>query len=367
MLILRYLTRDILQHTAAVSVVILLIVVSGQFVRLLGDVAEGDLAVGFLLSILTLSIPNYLELILPMAFLIGAMLALGRLYMDSEMVILSGSGLGPLELAKAVSVSGFVIAACSAVLAFGITPWSRDQALQLMADATDEQGLAAFVAGRFQRRAGGFDTVYAKSIDNDQGNLLGLFLAQKSSDFENGGITITYAESGQIVRDSSTGGRYLELSNGRRYHGVPGDLDYRVTEFEVLGERLPDAELSEQRFGDKLLDAMSSAELFQADAPGARATLHWRFSLVWMPISLALLALGLARTDKRRGRYIMMLPAVVFYLVYLVGVSSLRTQVAAGDLSALALWSLHLGVLLVSVGLIYWPLWSIQRMRPAQQ
>jgi lipopolysaccharide export system permease protein len=366
-LILRYLTRDILQHTAAVSVVILLIVVSGQFVRLLGDVAEGDLAVGFLLSILTLSIPNYLELILPLAFLVGAMLALGRLYMDSEMVVLSSSGLGPFELAKAVSVSGLVVAACSAVLAFGMTPWSRDQALQLMADATDEQGLAAFVAGRFQRRAGGFDTVYANGIDNAQGTLLGLFLAEKPSDFENEGITITYAESGQIVRDLSTGARYLELNNGRRYHGVPGALDYRVTEFAVLGERLPDAELSEQRFGDKLLDAMPSLELFQADTPATRATLHWRFSLVWMPISLALLALGLARTDRRRGRYMMMLPAVVFYLVYLVGVSSLRTQVAEGHLSALALWALHLGVLLVSVGLIYWPLWSIQRMRPVQQ
>ena len=304
-------------HTGAVSLVVFLVVFSSQFVRRLADVAEGDLAAGFLASIMFFSIPSYFELILPLGFFVGLMLALGRLYIDSEMVVLSASGIGPLHLVRWVLVSGAIVAALSAGLSLGVTPWTKAEVLTRLSEASDDQGLAAFVPGRFQRRSGGFDTLYAESIDSDKQGLQGLFVAEQGLNSDGAPlITLTYAESGRVVNSQEHDGRYLELLNGRRYQGQPGQLEYRVTEFAVLGERLPDNEAAGNAFGDDFYDALPTHALFQDDHAGGIATLHWRLSLVVMPFNLAFLALGLARTDRRRGRYTMLLPAIVLYLVY---------------------------------------------------
>lgn len=360
MLIVRYLTRDILVNTGAVSLVVFLVVFSSQFVRRLADVAEGDLAAGFLASIMFFSIPSYLELILPLGFFVGLMLALGRLYTDSEMVVLSASGIGPWHLLRWVLVSGAAVGILSAGLSLGLTPWTKTKVLNLVTEASNEKGLAAFVPGRFQRRSGGFDTFYAESIESDKQGLKGLFVAEQGlSSAGEPLVTITYAERGRVVSSQEHGGRYLELLNGRRYQGQPGQLEYRVTEFEVLGERLPDADSAGSAFGDDLYDALPTQMLFLEKNSASTATLHWRLSLVLMPFNLALLALGLARTDRRRGRYTMLLPAIVLYLVYLVGLASLRGAAAEGA-SVGSLWGLHAVIAGIGCVVLLWPQWRLR-------
>ena len=360
MLIVRYLTRDILVNTGAVCLIVFLVVFSSQFVRLLADVAEGDLAAGFLASIMFYSIPSYLELILPLGFFIGLMLALGRLYVDSEMVVLSASGIGPWHLLRWVLVSSTIVAILSAGLSLGVTPWTKARALTLVTQASDHKGLAAFVPGRFQRRSGGFDTFYAESIDSDKQTLQGLFVAEQglNSDGEPL-VTLTYAELGRVVSSQEHGGRYLELLNGRRYQGQPGQLEYRVTEFDVLGERLPDADIEGSTFGDDFYDALSTLKLFADGNPASMATLYWRLSLVLMPFNLAFLALGLARTDRRRGRYTMLLPAIVLYLIYLVGLASLRGAVSEGA-SVSGLWALHAVIAVIGCLVLLGPQWRLK-------
>jgi len=366
-LIVRYVTRDILLHTGAVTLVVFLVVFSSQFVRRLADVAEGDLAAGFLASIMLFSIPSYLELILPLAFFIGLMLSLGRLYIDSEMVVMSASGIGPWHLLRWICVSGALVALVSAGLTLGVTPWTKSKVLTLFSEASDDRGLAAFVPGRFQRRSGGFDTLYAESIDPDKRVLNGLFVAEEgfSSDGESL-ITLTYAEQGRVMISEQHGGRYLELVNGRRYQGQPGDLEYRVTEFQVLGERLPDVDALGTAFGDDLYDALPTRVLFQDEHAGGAATLHWRLSLVLMPFNLAFLALGLARTDRRRGRYVMLLPAIFLYLVYLVGLASLRGAAAEGG-GVASMWILHALIGGLGCLILLWPQWRLRLRKSGGQ
>lgn len=352
-------------HTCAVSLVVFLVVFSSQFVRLLADVAEGDLAAGFLASIMFFSIPSYLELILPLGFFVGLMLSLGRLYIDSEMVVMSASGIGPWHLLRWVFVSSALVAVVSAGLSLGFTPWTKTKVLTLVTEASDHQGLAAFVPGRFQRRSGGFDTLYAESVDSDKQGLRGLFVAEQGLDSDGEPlITLTYAERGRVVSSQDHGGRYLELLNGRRYQGQPGQLEYRVTEFDVLGERLPDIDPAASAFGDDFYDALPTHVLLADGNAASTATLHWRISLVLMPFNLAFLALGLARTDRRRGRYTMLLPAVILYLVYLVGLASLRGAAAEGE-SVASLWALHALIAGIGCIVLLWPHWRLRFTRAA--
>ena len=84
-----YLAGDVLRHTAAVSVVLLLIIITGRFVKYLAEAASGKLAAEVLLPVMFFRLPGFLELLLPLALFIGILMAYGRLYVESEMVIMS--------------------------------------------------------------------------------------------------------------------------------------------------------------------------------------------------------------------------------------------------------------------------------------
>ena len=104
MRILRYLTRDILLHTVAVSFVLFLVVFAGRFIRYLAEAAVGSLTGDVLLPIMLFKLPGFFEMILPLGLFIGILLSLGRLYAESEMVVLRACGVGPGKLAAFVMV-----------------------------------------------------------------------------------------------------------------------------------------------------------------------------------------------------------------------------------------------------------------------
>ena len=64
MRILRYLTREVLTHMVAVSFVLLVIIISGRFVKYLAEAAVGDLAANVLLPVMFYRMPGFLELII---------------------------------------------------------------------------------------------------------------------------------------------------------------------------------------------------------------------------------------------------------------------------------------------------------------
>ena len=75
MLIFRYLARDLLSSTFAVCTVLLLVILSGRFVKYLAQAAAGELDAGILLAVIGYRLPGFLELILPLAFFLGILCA----------------------------------------------------------------------------------------------------------------------------------------------------------------------------------------------------------------------------------------------------------------------------------------------------
>ena len=67
MIILRYLTGEILKSTFAVSIVLLLVVLSGRFIQFLEKAAVGELSLELVFTMILWRIPSSLELILPLA------------------------------------------------------------------------------------------------------------------------------------------------------------------------------------------------------------------------------------------------------------------------------------------------------------
>ena len=98
MIVFRYLSREVLTTTFAVTAILLLIIVSTRLIGYLTDAATGELDTAVILDLVVNRIPLILELLLPLGFFLGILLAYGRLYLESEMVVLKAFGAGPWKL-----------------------------------------------------------------------------------------------------------------------------------------------------------------------------------------------------------------------------------------------------------------------------
>lgn len=96
----RYLAAEYTRAIVASLVILGMVSMGGVFADLVGEMARGKLPPALLLSQLGLRLLSYLPLILPLALLLGLLLATGRLYRDSEMYVLHAIGIGPRRLLR---------------------------------------------------------------------------------------------------------------------------------------------------------------------------------------------------------------------------------------------------------------------------
>ncbi|MBP6597769.1 MAG: LptF/LptG family permease, partial [Arenimonas sp.] len=89
LLIERYLLRQFALGVAAVAAVLMLVGLGGLLVDLMGEIARGKVPAALLLSQLGLRSLQVLPLLLPLSLFVGLLLAVGRLYGESEMAVLS--------------------------------------------------------------------------------------------------------------------------------------------------------------------------------------------------------------------------------------------------------------------------------------
>ncbi len=364
MRILRYLTREVLIHMLAVSFVLLVIIFSGRFVKYLAEAAVGEVAADILLPVMLYRLPGFLELIIPLGLFIGILMSYGRLYVESEMVILTACGVSPARLAAYTLVPAALVMGLVAALSLFITPLGAARSEALLEDPSSSQGLQALAAGRFQTRRSNNTVSYAQNI-TAEGVMQSVFLSQRSRDSDDRlEMLVTVAKEGEMRVDPDSGARYLELRNGYRYVGYPGRLDYQVVSFERFGELIPEPE-GGIRTADPV-DGRPTRELLGSSSLENVAALHWRIGLPLMVPIVAIIAMCLSRTDHRRGRFVKMLPAFLIYLSYLMLLANARSAVENGDSSVWGLWLVHGIFLLMALALLYGPaMWSRFRYRRA--
>jgi len=336
----------------AVSAVLLAIILTGRFVKYLAEAASGKLAAEILLPVMFYRLPGFLELLLPLGLFIGILMAYGRLYVESEMVVMAACGVGPAQLARFTLAPAAIVMVLVAGLSLYLTPQGAARSEALLNDPQALRGLQLLAAGRFQRQGGEGAVTYAAGIDEEAGRLRQVFAYQPRADDGDGGApaSVTVARRGEVVRGARDGLRYLELQDGYRFAGTPGERDFEVTRFDVFGQRLPE-EVSVRR-GDAV-DARPTLVLLDSAAAEDRAALHWRLSLIVMVPIVALLALSLSKTNHRRGRYIKLAPALVLHLSYLLTLVTIRTRVVEDGAPVELFWATHGGFALIAALLLF--------------
>ncbi|KNH25321.1 permease [Pseudomonas syringae] len=359
MIVFRYLSREVLLTLSAVSAVLLVIIMSGRFIKYLAQAAAGALDPGSLFLIMGFRLPGFLQLILPLGLFLGILLAYGRLYLDSEMTVLSATGMSQQRLFRITLFPATLVALVVAWLSLSLAPQGANQ-FQLLLNKQD--ALTEFDTlepGRFQALRDGTRVTYTEQLSDDRINLGGVFISQKNvnSDKKDRGISVLVAEKGrQEIRPD--GNRYLILDNGYRYDGNPGQADYRAIKYDEYGVLLPKPDVSDE-VTDR--DAMTTRSLLGNDDIRSRTELQWRLSLPLLVFIVTLMAVPLSRVNPRQGRFLKLLPAILLYMAYLSILIAARGALEKGKIpAALGLWWVHAIFLAIGLGLLYWEPWRLK-------
>lgn len=357
MIIFRYLSRDLLITALAVSAVLLTIFLSGKFSDYLDDAAQGKLAVDVLFTIIAYRMPNLLELILPLGFYLAILLAYGRMYIESEMVVLSATGMSQWQLVRMTMVPAIIVAVIVALFSFWLSPLGAQLTQQTLAEQRNRSEFESLQEGRFQAIGQGRIMTYVQQVSSDNKRLEKVFVAQQDGQITS---TVVVAETGAQAYNQEYGQRYLILNNGHRYEGQPGTNEFTVTNFSEWGRYLPPT-TSVAEIESKA-DAKTTAELIAANDLESKATLQWRISMPLMVLVATLLAVPLSKTNPRQGRYLKMLPAILIYIFYLAFLINARSAVADGSLShMIGLWAVHVPFLAIALLMLNWESLSLSR------
>lgn len=122
MILFRYLTREVLLTMSAVAGILLLVIMGSRFIRYFSDAAEGDIPVTILGSLMVFHLPGFMELILPLSFFLGILLAYGQLYMNSEITVMVACGMSPMRLLRVTLLPASVVAILVGLCSLWLTP-----------------------------------------------------------------------------------------------------------------------------------------------------------------------------------------------------------------------------------------------------
>ncbi|MEK6749029.1 MAG: LPS export ABC transporter permease LptF [Pseudomonadota bacterium] len=361
MIVQRYLTREIVTNLSAVLSVVLLIFVSQHFVRYLSDAAAGTLPATLVFKILGYYLLSSLVFLLPLIVFLAILLALGRLYRDSEMAAMEACGIGLPRILRSVIIIGLGFALGVSYLSLIVSPWAEEQQFRVRDQAATDAEFAFIQPGRFQEMRGGQGVFYIEGLEPDGKTMREVFLQMEDET----GLNIFSAQRGSLSKDAVSGDHYLLLEKGYRYRWMPNDGGFRVYQYEKGGVRLAP---SGRAARDRSIAARATWDLWHSDRLPEIAEWQWRWSMPVSVLLLALMAVPLARSRPRQGRFTRLFIALGVAVFYYNALMVSKANLAQGVWPTwLGLWWVHsiLSVVVVALYAQYfgWR-WSLQQVWP---
>ena len=200
MLMTRYLMKNLLSATLFIAVTLTAVVWLTQSLKLLELVANSDAPPSLFLKLVLLSLPRFLETILPISLVAAILFVYNRMIMDNELIVLRSCGFDQYAMAK----PALVLAAVVTALLLSLTTWLSPMSWGAMQDLRDsvKAQYSAFLLreGVFNTFGRGL-TVYVRAR-GENGDLTGL-MVHDMRDKDKPPVTIT-AKRGRIAMNGDT-------------------------------------------------------------------------------------------------------------------------------------------------------------------
>jgi len=352
----RMIISDLLKTIFSVLLVLVIIIVSRNFIKILKMAVEGLISTEAILSIMGLKI-----ILASAAFMVPAvfgsvLMVLGRMYRDQEMSALASAGVGAGRLYLAVFKVIIPIAFIAAWMSLSISPWAADKVEQIIYEQKQSMGVRAIGEGKFTEFNKGKLIFYVEKITTD--NRMHDIFVQSKQGKKKSVLTAEQAE----VRDID-GDLFIVFLNGERTQGRAGQFDFVFEAFTEYGMRLEDT----SGIKESHIEGIATKELLNTQDINELRELFHRLSIPMSILVLTLMAVPLAQVSPRSGVYGNLIAAFLIYFSFANFEKVSGSWMVKGEIPVwLGFWGVYLLACSLIVFLLirlYGATWTIMQLR----
>lgn len=331
MIIQRYILRLVAVPFLFISGLITILLLAEAFGEVVTRALSGTLPGGAVMLIIAYQVPPVLEELIPGAFFLSAVLALGQLSASSERVVLQAVGYSDNRILGLVLTVALLVSGLLFFITMVLAPWSGRQVDELEARLAERPAAELVQPGEFATISSDGATLYARDSDTSSGELLQVFVAY----FEDDSQQLVTAERAQVVQQD--GVRYLQLTDGELLEESNSELE--KTLFDSLHIRLDteSGSTSLSRSSRPFMELWTSSNM--RDHTEAQQRLMYPLTI----FVFAFWAVSMTRYSPRSSKNAAVLPAVIFYVLYMYLMRTINASVRSEGLPIWAnYWWLHL-------------------------
>lgn len=318
----RMMMNELLKTIFSALIVLVVIIVSRNFIKILRMAADGLISTEAIVSILGLKIVlASVNFMLPSVFA-GVLMVLGRMYRDWEISALSSAGLGVRRLYIAVFKAIIPMVFIAAWMSLYVSPWAASKVNKIMFKEKQNIGMHTIAEGRFSQYNKGNLIFYVEKISADN-IMLGVFVQSKHAN----GVGIITAEKAKIRTINNN--LYLVFINGERVQGHAGEVDYIFESFTEYAMRLE----SSTDIQENPIAGIDSMQLLKTKDLKELSELHHRLSIPFGIIVLTMMAVPLAQLNPRSGVYSNLLASFLIYFSFTNFAKVSSSLMVKGDIS----------------------------------
>ena len=349
-IVAKYVMRQVLMLLAAVFIVIGLVIFGNQLVLVVMESIEEGIPTVDLLPLAGFNMIRDVPLILSLSLFLAIILAISKLYKDSEAIVMNSLGVGDKHFMVLIQPVVLFIFIFILFLTTVAVPWSKQQRSMIMDRSENASEFSFIKEGEFQEFKNGELVFYASKVKNIKNSakqdMEEIFIYAESS----GNPIITLASQAQKYTDASSKSVYLRLKDGVRYHGFPSDKNKKILNFDQYDLQIIDG--SRQRSANVLtkIESKPTLDILFSSNNKEIAEWQWRLSQPISVLILSLFGILLGKSSPRGGKNLGVLTGILVFIIYNNALLVAKSSLERGDLSPIVgLWSVHLLALLVIV------------------
>ncbi|MCB1827488.1 MAG: LptF/LptG family permease, partial [Coxiellaceae bacterium] len=179
MIIFRYLCKELYSSLLAITLVLLIIFITNQFIHYLKDAASGQITMTAVMQIMSLQIPLLLGYLLPLGLYLSILISYGRLYVDHEMTVLSSCGMSRAQLMGMTTIIALAVMFIVAALMLWVEPMVQGYRTRILDEAITNASIQKIVPKRFQVLKN-HQVLYADQVSREDQTLYHFFMAKPS-------------------------------------------------------------------------------------------------------------------------------------------------------------------------------------------
>ncbi|UCC66048.1 MAG: LPS export ABC transporter permease LptF [Deltaproteobacteria bacterium] len=328
----RYILKEILVPAGiGVGIFTFVFLVSKLF-RVTEMVVEKGIPLGYAIKIFLCLIPAFLVFVVPMAFLLGVLLALGRLSADHEVIALKTSGVGLYRLSPPVFFLSLLTFLFTSFLVFYAVPWGSKNFRETLFKLAETKAKLDIEERVFNDT---FDdlVIYVNKLSQTGRILEGVMIYDERDPAVNNTVL---ARKGYLVTDSQAQKVVLHLFEGSIHSQEVKGKAYRTINFNTYQFNLSLKEeiaKARKRGGIRMLekemsigDLREKIERYRRLGRNIRpqlVELHFKYAIPFAALIFGLVGipLGVQRTQSGRswGFVLSLFILLLYYVLYCVG------------------------------------------------